>query len=105
MFEETETESQTVLHTLRENDFQECLKSWQCRWDGCQASVGPKLKVMPAPNILGMAFLCFESSIRKLIDYPSYAPAVAAKKHEKERFHNNELPYILPTTQTDLIRA
>jgi len=36
--EEIEAESQAVLNTLRENDFQECLKNWQHRWDRCQAS-------------------------------------------------------------------
>ena len=33
-------ESQAVLNTLRENDFQECFKKWQHRWDCCQASEG-----------------------------------------------------------------
>ena len=36
--EEIQAESQTVLNTLRENDFQECFKNWQRRWDSCQAS-------------------------------------------------------------------
>ena len=36
--EEIQAESQAVLNTLRENDFQEYLKDWQCRWDRCQAS-------------------------------------------------------------------
>ena len=38
--EEIQAESQAVLNTLRENDFQECLKNWQRRWDRCQASEG-----------------------------------------------------------------
>ena len=38
--EEIHTESQAVLNTLRENDFQECFKNWQYRWDRCQASEG-----------------------------------------------------------------
>ena len=38
--EEIEAESQAVLNTLRENDFQECFKNWQHRWDRCQASEG-----------------------------------------------------------------
>jgi len=38
--EEIQAESQAVLNTLRENDFQECLKNWQHRWDRCQASEG-----------------------------------------------------------------
>ena len=38
--EEIQAESQAVLNTLRETDFQECLKKWQRRWDRCQASEG-----------------------------------------------------------------
>ena len=38
--EEIQTESQSVLNTLRENDFQERLKNWQRRWNRCQASEG-----------------------------------------------------------------
>ena len=38
--EEIQAESQAVLNTLRENDFQECFKKWQHRWDCCQASEG-----------------------------------------------------------------
>jgi len=37
--EEIQAESQAVLNTLRENDFQECFENWQHRWD-CQASEG-----------------------------------------------------------------
>jgi len=40
MVEEIQAESQAVLNTLRENDFQECFKNWQHRWDCCQASEG-----------------------------------------------------------------
>jgi hypothetical protein len=38
--EEIQLESQAVLNTLRENDFQECFKKWQRHWDHCQASEG-----------------------------------------------------------------
>jgi len=38
--EEIQAESQAVLNILRENDFQECFKNWQRRWDRCQASEG-----------------------------------------------------------------
>ena len=38
--EEIPAELQAVLNTLRENDFQECFKNWQRRWDHCQASEG-----------------------------------------------------------------
>ena len=38
--EEIEAESQAVLNTLGEIDFQECLKNWQRRWDRYQASEG-----------------------------------------------------------------
>ena len=38
--EEIKAESQAVLNTLRENDFQECFNNWQRRWDRCQASEG-----------------------------------------------------------------
>jgi len=37
-FEEIQAESQAVLNTLRENDFQECFKNWQRCWDRYQAS-------------------------------------------------------------------
>jgi len=40
MLEEIQAESQAVLNTLRENDFQECFKNWQHGWDRCQASDG-----------------------------------------------------------------
>ena len=40
MVEEIQAESQAVLNTLGENDFQECFKNWQCRWDHCQALEG-----------------------------------------------------------------
>jgi len=38
--EEIQSESQAVVNTLRENDFQVCFKNWQCPWDRCQASEG-----------------------------------------------------------------
>jgi len=38
--EEIQAESKAVLNTLRENDFQKCFKTWQRRWDRCQASEG-----------------------------------------------------------------
>ena len=38
--EEIQAESQSILNTLRENDFRECFKNWQRRWDRCQASEG-----------------------------------------------------------------
>ena len=38
--EEIQAESQAILNTLQENDFQECFKNWQRRWDRCQASEG-----------------------------------------------------------------
>jgi hypothetical protein len=38
--EEIQEQSQAVLNTLREYDFQECFKNWQQRWDRCQASDG-----------------------------------------------------------------
>ena len=38
--EESQAESQAVLNMLQENDFQECFKNWQRRWDHCQASEG-----------------------------------------------------------------
>ena len=36
--EDFQAESQAVMNTLRENDFQEYFKNWQRRWDRCQAS-------------------------------------------------------------------
>ena len=38
--EEIQAESQAVLNTLRENDFQVCFKNWQPHWDRCQVSEG-----------------------------------------------------------------
>jgi len=38
--EENQPESQAVLNTRRENDFQECLKDWQRRWDRFRAWEG-----------------------------------------------------------------
>jgi len=38
--DEIQAESQAVLNTLRENEFQERFKNWQRRWDRCQASEG-----------------------------------------------------------------
>ena len=35
--EQIQAESQAVLNTVRESDFQECFKTWQIRWDRCQA--------------------------------------------------------------------
>jgi hypothetical protein len=33
--EETQTESQRVLDTLTEKDFQEAFQKWRSRWDRC----------------------------------------------------------------------
>ena len=38
--EEILAELQAVLNTLREDDFQECLKNWQRHWDRFQSSEG-----------------------------------------------------------------
>jgi len=38
--EEIQAESQAVLNTLYENDFQECFKNWQRHWDHCQVQEG-----------------------------------------------------------------
>jgi histone-lysine N-methyltransferase SETMAR len=38
--EGVQAESQAVLTTLRENDFQKCFKNWQRLWDHSQASEG-----------------------------------------------------------------
>jgi len=38
--EEIQAESQAVLNTMRENDFQECFKTWQRHQDRSQASEG-----------------------------------------------------------------
>jgi hypothetical protein len=40
MVEESQAESQALLNMLQENDFQECFRNWQRRWDHCQASEG-----------------------------------------------------------------
>ena len=46
--EEIQAESQVVLNTLRENDFQECFKNWQRRGIAVKPQKGTTLKVMPA---------------------------------------------------------
>jgi hypothetical protein len=38
--EEIERESQNVLGTLREQDFQHAFQQWQRRWDRCVAAQG-----------------------------------------------------------------
>ena len=39
--EEIQAESQAVLNTLQENDFQECFKKWQRCWDYSEGDAGP----------------------------------------------------------------
>jgi hypothetical protein len=36
----TEAESQAVLNTLREHDFQNAFKKWQMRWERCMGAKG-----------------------------------------------------------------
>jgi hypothetical protein len=50
--EEIQAEPQAVLNTLRENDFQECFKNWQHRWDRCQASEGDYFEGDAGPSCL-----------------------------------------------------
>ena len=50
-FEEIQAESQAVLNTLRENDFQECFKTGSAAVIVVKPQKGTTLKVMPAPNI------------------------------------------------------
>ena len=38
--DEIQAESQAILNTLRENDFQEAFKNRQRRWNRCQAPEG-----------------------------------------------------------------
>jgi len=47
--EEIQAESQAVLNTLWENDFQECFKNWQRHWDRFQASEGDYYEVDASP--------------------------------------------------------
>jgi hypothetical protein len=47
--EKIQAESQAVLNTLGENDFQECFKNWQRHWDRCQASEGNHFKGDASP--------------------------------------------------------
>jgi len=54
--EEIQAESQAGLNTLKEDEFQECLKNWQQSCDRCQASEETTLKVMPATNVQGKHF-------------------------------------------------
>jgi hypothetical protein len=35
IIEEIQTESQDVLNTLMRNDFQQCFRSWNSRWNRC----------------------------------------------------------------------
>jgi hypothetical protein len=48
--EEIQAESQAVLNTLRENDFQECFKTCSAAGIFVKPQKGTTLKVMPAPN-------------------------------------------------------
>jgi len=50
--EEIRSDSQAVLNTLRENDFQECFKNWQPRWDRCEASEGDYFEGDAGPQCL-----------------------------------------------------
>jgi len=50
--EEIQAESQVVLNPLRKNDFQECFKNWQRRWDRCQASEGDYFEGNAGPYCL-----------------------------------------------------
>jgi len=49
--EEIQAQSQAVLNTLRENDFQECFKNWHAAGIIVKPQKGTTLKVMPAPNV------------------------------------------------------
>ena len=50
--EEIQAESQAVLNTLRQNDFQEFFKNWQRRWDRCHASEGDYFEDDAGPKCL-----------------------------------------------------
>jgi hypothetical protein len=43
-----DTESQEVLNTLREHDFQDAFKTWQKRWEMCKRAEGTTSRVMVA---------------------------------------------------------
>ena len=49
--EEIQAESQAVLNTLLENDFQECFETGSAAGIVVKPQKGTTLKVMPAPNI------------------------------------------------------
>ena len=49
--EEIQAESQAVLNTLWENDFQECFKYRSATGIVVKPQKGTILKVMPAPNV------------------------------------------------------
>ena len=49
--EEIQAESQAVLNTLRENDFQECLKTGSAAGIVVKSQKGTNLKMMPATNV------------------------------------------------------
>jgi hypothetical protein len=69
-----EAESQTVLNTLREHDFQDAFKKWQKPWNCAYARKGTTSKVMAAsrpkisfwpdrntsPGNYGWLFVCGE---------------------------------------------
>jgi hypothetical protein len=49
--EEIQLESQNVLGTLREQDFQHAFQQWQRRWDRCVAAQGDCFEEDAAQNL------------------------------------------------------
>ena len=68
--EEIQAESQAVRNTLQENDFQECFKYWQRRWDRCESSEGDYFELMPAPNVSDKPFCVLSQQSGKLLKTP-----------------------------------
>ena len=68
--EEIQAESQAVLDTLQENDFQECFKYWQRRWDRCESSEGDYFELMPAPNVSDKPFCVLSQQSWNLLTTP-----------------------------------
>jgi len=78
--EEIQAESQRVLDTLTEKDFQEAFQKWRRRWDRCLHAGGNYFEGDAADRPY-VSFMIFTASSWKILDQPSYiyCPNLAKK--------------------------
>jgi transposase len=60
--EEIQAESQRVLDTLTEKDFQEAFQKWRRRWDRCLHAGGTNSRVMASDRLYGEFYDCYSVS-------------------------------------------